>query len=154
MSEGIKVNSISKHLLAALQQHIDVISVEDALSIVDSYGQTGSDVNEMFQIQMVLRDKVREQELYIASLHDQLGSLRSQYDNCHAELTEIHEIAACGWANVMQHPVTPEDTMTVRSVKIMAEELRKRRPAELAKSVPLPNADNLNPTAPPQGAGE
>jgi hypothetical protein len=73
-----------------MQQHLNtvtpkelmdgVISVEDALSIVDHYGPTGADVNETFQIQMVLRDKVREQEEEIANLRAQLqASNRIKY---------------------------------------------------------------------------
>ena len=90
MSEGMKIGFIDDRLVSAMQQHqnamtpkerIDgVISIEDALSIVDHYGPTGSDVNETFQIQMVLRDKVREQETEIANLRDQLQASNQSKD--------------------------------------------------------------------------
>lgn len=57
-----------------------------------------------------------------------LDAMCAQYDGCHAELLAIHEIASCGWANVLQHPIAPEDTLTVRDVKLMAVELMKDRP--------------------------
>jgi len=84
MSEGIMVGAIDERLIAAMQQRANatqpectiggVISIEDALSIVDHYGPTGVDVNETFQIQMVLRDKVREQGKEIANLRSQLAA--------------------------------------------------------------------------------
>lgn len=54
-----------------------------------------------------------------------LNAMCAQYDECHAELLAIHEIACCGWATVVANPIAPDDTMTVRGVKIMAMELMK-----------------------------
>jgi len=66
-----------------------------------------------------------------------LDAMCAQYDGCHAELLAIHEIACCGWANVVSNPITPEDTLTVRDVKIMAIELMKDRPAPETPNVEL-----------------
>jgi len=54
-----------------------------------------------------------------------LDAMCAIYGGCHSELLAIHEIACCGWANVLQHPITPEDTLTLRDVKIMAVELTR-----------------------------
>jgi len=76
MSEGIKVGDINQELLDAFHGYKEepkperggVISLEDALSIVNHYGPTGSDVNETFQIQMVLRDAVEQLQAELASV--------------------------------------------------------------------------------------
>lgn len=73
-----------------------------------------------------------------------LDAMCAQYDGCHAELLAIHEIACCGWASVLQHPITAEDTLTVRYVKIMALELMKGRTT--------PETPNAEVTGAPSGA--
>lgn len=58
-------------------------------------------------------------------LRVEVEALREDAAKCRAELLAIHEIASCGWSNVLQHPIAPADTLTVRDVKIMAIELLK-----------------------------
>lgn len=58
-------------------------------------------------------------------LRAEVEALREDAAKCRAELLAIHEIASCGWSNVLQHPIAPADTLTVRDVKIMAIELLK-----------------------------
>lgn len=61
----------------------------------------------------------------VARLRAEVEALREDAAKCRAELLAIHEIASCGWSNVLQHPIAPADTLTVRDVKIMAIELLK-----------------------------
>lgn len=61
----------------------------------------------------------------ITRLRAEVEALREDAAKCRAELLAIHEIASCGWSNVLQHPIAPADTLTVRDVKIMAIELLK-----------------------------
>lgn len=61
----------------------------------------------------------------VARLRVEVEALREDAAKCRAELLAIHEIASCGWSNVLQHPIAPADTLTVRDVKIMAIELLK-----------------------------
>lgn len=61
----------------------------------------------------------------ITRLRVDVEALREDAAKCRAELLAIHEIASCGWSNVLQHPIAPADTLTVRDVKIMAIELLK-----------------------------
>ena len=64
-------------------------------------------------------------QLEAARLRAEVEALREDAAKCRAELLAIHEIASCGWSNVLQHPIAPADTLTVRDVKIMAIELLK-----------------------------
>lgn len=69
-----------------------------------------------------------ERRLCVEALEAQAAeveALREDAAKCRAELLAIHEIASCGWSNVLQHPIAPADTLTVRDVKIMAIELLK-----------------------------
>ena len=61
----------------------------------------------------------------VIRLRAEVEALREDAAKCRAELLAIHEIASCGWSNVLQHPIAPADTLTVRDVKIMAIELLK-----------------------------
>ena len=60
-----------------------------------------------------------------------LDEMRAQYERCHAELLAIHVITSCGWANVLSYPISPDDTLTVRDVKVMALVLIKNLPLKL-----------------------
>lgn len=69
--------------------------------------------------------RILDDEREIARLRAEVEALREDAAKCRAELLAIHEIASCGWSNVLQHPIAPADTLTVRDVKIMAIELLK-----------------------------
>lgn len=70
-------------------------------------------------------DLMTEAGAEIDRLRVEVEALREDAAKCRAELLAIHEIASCGWSNVLQHPIAPADTLTVRDVKIMAIELLK-----------------------------
>lgn len=70
-------------------------------------------------------ESLEAQVAEITRLRAEVEALREDAAKCRAELLAIHEIASCGWSNVLQHPIAPADTLTVRDVKIMAIELLK-----------------------------
>ena len=72
-----------------------------------------------------IADLMTEAADEITRLRAEVEALREDAAKCRAELLAIHEIASCGWSNVLQHPIAPADTLTVRDVKIMAIELLK-----------------------------
>ena len=62
-------------------------------------------------------------EQMIPQIVEENIKLRELYEQNHKELLQIHSIACHGWANVLEQPITEEDSMTVRDVKTMAMEL-------------------------------
>jgi DNA-binding CsgD family transcriptional regulator len=55
----------------------------------------------------------------VIRLRVEVEALREDAAKCRAELLAIHEIASCGWSNVLQHPIAPADTLTVREQVVL-----------------------------------